>query len=211
MESISKEDERSLDGGKDLFYPKEEFHKYVELENQGNDEAYKKETVRDILSSFMRSDEDTALKGEAIKDSIEKVLKDVRQESVYVLSNVNNETRTFIVKKINLPKGSYKLGMYKMQYAYLEKICALIGYGIMIMDLDMEESINLKDNLDERDKMMKKIITSIRPECDLSQSFLADPEKVAEFNRRLGQRLEENSLKLYRGKKNADKMNPPIF
>ncbi len=200
-----------IKSGQTTYEEPRQYLKNEGLLQESTGKTQQKETVRDILSSFMRSDEDTALKGEAIKDSIEKVLKDVRQESVYVLSNVNNETRTFIVKKISLPKGSYKLGMYKMQYAYLEKISALIGYGIMTMDLDREESINLKDSLDERDKMMKDIISSINPQCDLFQSFLADPERVTEFNRQLGQRLEENSLKLYRGKKNADKMKPPIF
>ena len=139
---------------------------------------------------------------------VDKVLKEVNQEDTYVLSNVNNETKTFIVKKISLPKGSYKLGTYKMQYDYLKKISALIGYDIMIIDFDKEESVN-KDNPNET-KISKDIITKINPQFSLAQSFLTDPEKINDFNKNLDKTLEENTLRLYRSKKNADKMKPIV-
>ncbi len=132
----------------------------------------------------------------------------VSQTPVYVLSDVNNETRTFYVKKINVPETSPALVEYKAQYDYLEKISALIGYEIKEMDLDREESIDLTDKFDALNQLIRETVPSIRPECDLSQSFLVDPERVAEFNKQLDQRLEENDLKLYRGKKKADKMGP---
>ncbi len=48
-----------------------------------------------------------------------------------------------------------------------------------------EESIDLRDNLNEQPKISPEIITRINPQCDLSQSFLTDPSKVAEFNKNL--------------------------
>ena len=215
-------DLNSNEKDKNLSYTEEEFYQYVKLIEQGDNPNYlhkmlsqvhdsknknqNDETITSTLASFMRSDDDTVVKAEAMKEIIEKVLKEVRQEEVYVLSNVNNETKTFIVKKINLPKGSYKLGICKMQYDYLKKISALIGYNIMIIDFDKEKSYNME----EQSKISPEIITSINPQCSLSQSFLTNPSKVAEFNKNLDKTLEENALKLYRGKKNADKMKPII-
>lgn len=146
---------------KDLFYSQEEMHKYAKLLEQGDDDSilYKMinqlhnkdkiqhpRTVSETLASFMRSDDDTVIKAKELRPIIEKVLKEVRQESVYVLSNVDNETKTFIVKKLDLPKGSNELMMCKIQYAYLKRLSSLIGYGIMIKDLDREEYIDLEEN-----------------------------------------------------------------
>ena len=146
---------------KDLSYSKEEMHQYAKLLEQGDndsilyeainklhnkDKIQQSRTVSETLASFMRSDDDTVIKAKELRPIIEKVLKEVRQESVYVLSNVDNETKTFIVKKIDLPKGSNELMMCKIQYAYLKRLSSLIGYGIMIKDLDREEYIDLEEN-----------------------------------------------------------------
>lgn len=179
---------------KNLSYTEEEFHQYVKLMEEGDNldylhkmlsqvhdsknESQQNETITSTMASFMKNDDDTVLKTEAMKDIIEKVLKEVRQEEVYVLSNVNNETKTFIVKKINLPKGSYKLGICKMQYDYLKKISAIIGYNIMIIDFDKEKTYNMEEQ--------SKLSTN--------------PSKTDEFNKNLDKTLEENALKLYRGK-----------
>ena len=145
-----------------------------------------------------------------IEDEEIKDIKKENLEEVYILSSVNNETKTFIVKKISLPNNSPELLMGQIQYAYLKKISNLIDYRIMLKDLDKEEYINLNDNLDKQDKISEELITSISPNCSLRESFLANPEKVAEFNKNLDKKIEENSLKLYRGKKNADKMKPIV-
>ena len=74
------------------------------------------------------------------------------QEQVYVLCDVDNDTKTFIVKKEFLPKDSFTLSAQRIRYAYLEEISSLIGYNILIKSLDEEESIDLKGKSRERIK-----------------------------------------------------------
>lgn len=86
------------------------------------------------------------------KEKQEHLDEGVIQGQVYVLCGVDNDTKTFIVKKEFLPKDTFTFKAHKIRYAYLEELSALIGYNILIKSLDEEKSIDLEGKSRERIK-----------------------------------------------------------